>query len=40
MVATNAIGLGLNLNIKRIVFMTFTKNLKTGRQGIDKHEIL
>ncbi|EAS06874.2 helicase carboxy-terminal domain protein (macronuclear) [Tetrahymena thermophila SB210] len=40
LVATNAIGLGLNLNIRRVVFTTFTKNHQSQRKGIDSNEIL
>jgi len=40
LVATNAIGLGLNLNIQRIIFTSFTKTLKSHHHKIDMHEIL
>jgi ATP-dependent RNA helicase SUPV3L1/SUV3 len=40
LVATDAIGMGLNLNIQRIIFSTLEKTLKRGkRDQIDDYTI-
>lgn len=39
LVATNAIGMGLNLNIKKVVFISLHRNTKKGIQKLEEHEI-
>lgn len=39
MVASDAVGMGLNLNIRRIVFTTLAKNGPTGKRQISVSEI-
>jgi ATP-dependent RNA helicase SUPV3L1/SUV3 len=40
LVATDAIGMGLNLNIQRVIFSTLEKTLKKGkRDRIDEYLI-
>jgi hypothetical protein len=35
LVATNAVGMGLNLNIKKIIFMSVEKKTKEGQQILE-----
>lgn len=40
LVATDAVGMGLNLNIQRVIFSTTHKNIKSqGKTRIDEHHI-
>ena len=39
MVATNAIGMGLNLKINRIIFHSMNRKFKNNYQILDDHEV-
>jgi ATP-dependent RNA helicase SUPV3L1/SUV3 len=39
LVATNAIGMGLNLNIRKIVFISVERPTSAGNELLEEHEI-
>lgn len=39
LVATNAIGMGLNLNIRKVVFLAIERPTSFGREELEEHEI-
>jgi ATP-dependent RNA helicase SUPV3L1/SUV3 len=39
LVATNAIGMGLNLNIRKIVFLSIDRPTNFGHEELEEHEI-
>lgn len=40
LVATDAIGMGLNLNIQRVIFSTIEKTISRGKRGkLDEYSI-
>jgi ATP-dependent RNA helicase SUPV3L1/SUV3 len=40
LIATDAIGMGLNLNIQRVIFSSLEKTLRRGKRGkIDEHTL-
>ena len=39
LVATNAIGMGLNLNIHKVIFLTIERQTSTSTVELEEHEI-
>ncbi len=39
LIATDAVGMGLNLNIQRVIFFALEKRTKTGRVKLNQSEV-